>query len=260
MSKRELLAVLVILALIVTSGCSGDSSSPGSTPGNGGSAGGATGVFGTGVIKGKVTFEGDVPAAMAIKMEADAYCEQTHADGISRAKFVVDASKGLKWVFVHVKEGLPAGKYATPSDEVVIDQKGCQYAPHVFGIMPGQTLKILNSDNTSHNIHSKPKKSLGFNSSMPKGGIKELKKGFKKAEVMVRIICDVHSWMEAFAGVVSHPFHSTTGDDGSFSLDRLPKGTYTIEAWHEGATAPQTQSVTVGDGETKEINFSFKAP
>ena len=260
MSKRESLAVLVILALIVTSGCSGGDSSSPSSPGNGGSAGGASGVFGTGVIKGKVSFEGEVPAGTAIKMDATPYCTKAHPAGVTRAKFVVDANKGLKWVFVHVKAGVE-GTYDKPSDEVVLDQTGCQYDPHVFGIMAGQTLKIKNSDATSHNINSQAKQTGpgAFNISMPRKGM-ELERHFRKPEVMVRIKCDVHPWMECWAGVVSHPFHSTTGDDGSFNLNRLPAGTYTIEAWHEGAAAPKTQSVTVGDGETKEINFSFKAP
>ena len=120
-----------------------------------------------------------------------------------------------------------------------------------------EVFKVKNSDKTAHNIHSLPKESRGFNLSQPRAGMETTKK-FQRPEVMVRIKCDVHPWMECFAGVVSHPFHSTTGDDGGFKLDRLPAGTYTIEAWHEkGGTT--TQTVTVGDGETKEITFSFKA-
>ena len=71
--------------------------------------------------------------------------------------------------------------------------------------------------------------------------------------------CDVHGWMNAYVGVLDHPYFATTGADGTFELKTLPPGTYTIEAWHEklGAT---TQSVTLGPKETKEIMFTFKAP
>ena len=75
---------------------------------------------------------------------------------------------------------------------------------------------------------------------------------------MVRIKCDVHSWMNTYIGVVPHPFFTVTGKDGSFDLSKLPAGTYTIEAWHEKYGA-QTQEVTVGDGDSQEISFTFSA-
>lgn len=265
MSKREPLAFLAALILIVSSGCGGggggesasDAGAAGgdSAPASGGSSS-ASGDFGTASISGRVVFEGEAPAAKSIKMDADPFCSLQHPDGAKREKYVVGSDGGLKWVFVHVKAGI-SGEYGAPGAAVVLDQNGCRYEPHVFGIMAGQKLKILNSDETLHNIHSLPKESRQFNLAMPRAGM-ELEQKFRKPEVMVRIKCDVHPWMESFAGVTSHPFHSTSGDDGSFSLDRLPAGTYTIEAWHRNGGS-QTQEVTVGDGETKEITFSFKA-
>ena len=73
---------------------------------------------------------------------------------------------------------------------------------------------------------------------------------------MVPIKCDVHSWMATYVGVLSHPFYSVSDGEGSFDLSELPAGTYTIEAWHE-KYGTQTQEVTVGDGESQEISFSF---
>ena len=263
MSKRVSLAFLVTLALTVTFGCSdGDGASKSTTPskaanGSGPGAGGSSGAgFGTSSISGVVTFEGAVPAPISIKLDADPYCVQQHGGGIQRADYVVGANQGLKWVFVYVKEGLTQQSWDPPGEAVVLDQKGCQYHPHVFGIMTDQDLKILNSDATLHNIHSLPKASRPFNIAMPRVNTERTRK-FTKPEVMVRIKCDKHPWMECWAGVLSHPFHSVTGDDGNFGLDRLPAGTYTIEAWHEDG-GPQTQQVTVGEGETKEIKFSFK--
>ena len=75
---------------------------------------------------------------------------------------------------------------------------------------------------------------------------------------MVPIKCDVHSWMATYVGVLTHPFFSVTGNDGSFDLSKLPAGTYTLEAWHE-KYGTQTQQVTVGDGETQEVAFTFQA-
>lgn len=264
MSKNAPLALLVLPAvlLLIISGCGNGGGSAATPPAEGDSSQGTaseSGKFGTSVIRGKVTYEGPPPTTVQLKMTADPVCAAMHADGITKTKYVVGTGKGLKWVFVYVKDA--KGSYAKPSEEVVLDQKGCQYDPHVFGIMTGQTLKILNSDATEHNINSRAKQTGpgAFNQSMPRKGMK-LNKSFRKPEVMVRIKCDIHPWMECFAGVLSHPFHSVSGADGSFSIDRLPAGTYTIEAWHEGGGGgTQTQTVTVGDGETQEITFSFKA-
>ena len=59
-------------------------------------------------------------------------------------------------MFVYVKDGLGDMKFPVPTTAVVLDQKGCTYAPRVFGIQAGQPLEILNSDETLHNIHALP--------------------------------------------------------------------------------------------------------
>ena len=81
---------------------------------------------------------------------------------------------------------------------------------------------------------------------------------FTAPEVMVRFKCDVHSWMDAYAGVLDHPYFAVTANGGAFELKDVPPGTYTIEAWHE-KLGTQTQSVTLGAKEAKTISFTFKA-
>jgi hypothetical protein len=121
--------------------------------------------------------------------------------------------------------------------------------------MVEQKLKILNSDPTLHNVHAVAKNSRSFNLAMPRQGM-ELEQSFRAREVMVRIKCDVHPWMETWCGVLDHPFFAVTGDDGAFELSKLPAGTYTVEAWHE-EYGTQTQSVTVNDGESTTLSFTF---
>ena len=109
-------------------------------------------------------------------------------------------------------------------------KKAAVIARMFFGVQTGQNLKILNSDPLLHNIHALPKINRSFNFGMPKqGDVRE--RSFKKAEVMVKIKCDVHPWMSAYCGVVDHPFFSVSGDDGTFTLKNLPAGEYVIEAW-----------------------------
>ena len=121
--------------------------------------------------------------------------------------------------------------------------------------MTGQSLVILNSDPTLHNIHALPKNNEEFNQGQPFQNMK-LEKEFSVAEVMVRFKCDVHPWMGAFMGVLDHPFFAVSGGDGSFSIEGLPAGEYVLEAWHE-TLGTQTQSVSVAEDGAAEVAFDF---
>lgn len=219
-------------------------------------AGPAAGATGAASINGKIVFEGAVPAAEKFKMSADAFCARSHPGDLSREDIAIGKDKGLANVFVYVKSGIN-GTYPPPAAAAIIDQKGCTYHPHVFGMVVGQSLEILNSDDTLHNIHSFAEKNEAFNLGMPVKGMKYTKK-FDKPEVMIRIKCDVHGWMSAYCGVLAHPFFAVTAADGTYTIKDLPAGTYTIEAWHE-KLGTQTQQVTVGAQESKPAAFTFKA-
>ena len=188
----------------------------------------------TASISGKVAFDGDAPKMKKIKMDADPKCAEMHADTPATGQEVVVNGNGtLRWVFVYVKSGLPAGKtYEPPKEPVELDQKGCAYEPHVFGMMAKQPLKIKNTDPTLHNIHAMPTKSKEFNIGQPNQGMETLRT-FAEPEIMVHFKCDVHPWMSAYVGVMSNPFYSTTGDDGTFSTKGLPAGTYLV--WFAGS-------------------------
>ncbi len=207
-------------------------------------------------VTGKVLFEGQPPAPEQIKADADPHCKMMHPQGLTNDAVVVNANGTLKNVFVYVKDGLAGKTFEAPKEPVVFDQKGCQYSPKVFGIQVNQPLEIHNSDDTLHNVHALAKNSKEFNLGMPIKGMK-LKKTFAKPEVMVKIKCEVHPWMGAYAGVVDNPYYGVTGDDGSFTLKDLPAGEYTLEAWHE-KYGPMTQKVTVAD-QDQDVSFQFKA-
>ena len=139
-----------------------------------------------------------------------------------------------------------------------MDQVGCQYVPHVMGIMVGQPFKVLNNDGILHNVHALPKVTRQFNMAMPPSR-KEASETFAKEEGVFTIKCDVHPWMRSFMGVFSHPFFAVTKADGKFSIANLPPGTYEIAAWHE-RLGTQTATVTVGASDTKTVGFKFAAP
>lgn len=155
--------------------------------------------------------------------------------------------------FVWIREGLPAGDYPIPAEAVVIDQRGCEYLPRVAGVRVGQPVAFRNQDDALHNVHALGRGSNQFNFGMPLAGM-ETKRTFGEPQVMVQIGCDVHPWMRAFAGVVSHPFFAVTGKDGSYSIQGLPPGSYTVEAWQE-ALPRASLPVAVAEGESKTADF-----
>jgi plastocyanin len=208
-----------------------------------------------GTVSGRVLFDGPVPQSPPIKMSADPACLRMNRNGATFETFVVNDG-GLDNVFVYVKDGLGNYYFDTPTEAVTLDQQGCRYSPHVFGIRVGQPLEIVNSDPTIHNVHAVPTSNQEFNFPQQIQGMKT-RKTFTAREVMVPFKCDVHGWMNAYAGVLDHPYFAVTAKRGRFELKDLPAGTYTIEAWHE-RLGTQTQKVTIGEKETKDLSFTYK--
>jgi hypothetical protein len=210
-----------------------------------------------GKVAGKVTLEGAAPSQEAIQMAADPNCARLHTTPVTTEFVVVGEGGALANSFVYLKSGVQ-GDFPPPAEPVLLDQQGCVYHPHVIGIQVGQPLEILNSDETLHNIHAMPKINKEFNIGQPVKGLKT-QRTFDAAEVMIPFKCDVHKWMNSYAGVVEHPFFAVSGPDGNFTIDGVPPGTYTVEVWHE-QFGTKEMSVTVAETATAEANFSFAAP
>ena len=258
MRQRTLWTLVSLVAIVLAVGCSRRSDVPPVSIIPEGGGGGATGAGATGTsrITGTVMFEGDVPPAETIRMNSDPVCVMEATDTETEYYAVGDGG-GLGNVFVHVTGDAIAGTYPTPSEPHLLDQQGCRYTPHVFGVQVGQTVTIRNSDPTLHNIHATPAVNAEFNTGQPIQGM-TMDRTFDQVEVMVPFKCDVHGWMNAYVGVLPHPYFATTGSDGSFDISNLPAGDYVVEAWHE-MLGTQTQSITIGDGATAELSFSFSA-
>ena len=214
------------------------------------------GVALAGDVAGKVSFTGTAPKLNVLRMDADKVCKAAHKTPQKSEEVVVNANGTLKNVLVYVKDGLGSRKFEAPTKKVTFDQKGCVYTPHVVGVQTGQELDVMNSDPTLHNVHSLSKENPQFNVAQPKQGMKLTKK-FDKPEVF-KVKCEVHTWMGAYIGVFSHPFFAVSGDDGSFTLPKLPAGEYTIEAWHE-KYGTQTTKVKVDAAGKATADFTFAA-
>jgi hypothetical protein len=124
----------------------------------------------------------------------------------------------------------------------------------VFGIMVGQALTIRNDDAVAHVMDASGVQTRSF--AIPLAAGRSGDHVFRAAEVMVPLEGRTHRWMRAYVGVLPHPFFATTGDDGRFTISRLPPGTYTLEAWHEGY-GRRSATVTVRDSTTQHVTFTY---
>lgn len=240
--RRGLLSAVVALGLIL-------------------SAGAAVSADDTAVIKGKVIFKGDPNnyKREVLDTSKDEKCAKMVEGGkIGSEKVVLNKKTDpitIRNVLVSVMDGLGDRKFDVPKTPARLDQKGCQYVPHVLGVMEGQEVVIRNSDDTNHNIHFLPKVNEEFNKTQPKKDMED--KITLKAEDVFGVKCDVHPWMGAHVAVFKHPFFAVTGDDGTFELKGLPPGKYVIRAWHE-SFGEQSAEVEVKTGETKEKDFTYE--
>jgi plastocyanin len=213
---------------------------------------GLPGQMGTATIQGTVRLRGEPPPLPRTSRTSFAGC----GGGTPRTSAAQVSPQGaLAEVFVWIRSGLPDGDYPIPHDEVLIDQRGCEYIPRVAGVRAGQTVAFRNGDETLHNVHALGRASNAFNFGMPLTGM-QVRRSLTEPQVMVTVACDVHPWMRAFLGVVPHPFFAVTGPDGSYALKGLPPGTYSVEVWQE-ALGRQQQTVTVGSGDARSLDFTF---
>ena len=206
-------------------------------------------------ISGRVSYGGQVPPPELVEMKGDAACHPQDATVFEKQTVIIDEFGALREAFVYIAKGIRPLQFPLPTDSVFLDQKGCQYLPHVFGIRAGQPLVIMNSDNTLHNVYASSHQNPPFNIGMTRH-VKQVTRVFPLPEVMIPFRCNVHPWMSAYAGVVEHPYFQVTGVDGAFHLGPLPAGEYQIAVWHEKLGRLE-QTVTLGVAETREIKLTF---
>jgi plastocyanin len=202
-------------------------------------------------VSGTVNFDGSAPKPAKIDMTQDPACK-----GDNTAENIVVEDGKLANVFVYVKDGLGDRTFDVPKDAAVIDQKGCQYHPHVLGVMAGQNVEIKNDDQTTHNIHPTPKDNREWNESQPPSSA-PIDKSFAREEIMLPVKCNQHPWMKMYINVVKSPFYAVTDKSGKYEIKGLPPGTYTI-AFVQEKLGEQTQQVTVAPKDSKMVDVTFK--
>lgn len=207
-----------------------------------------------GSVRGHVRFDGPVPENDPIRMSADPMCSKANGgrrvtdDGVT-----VAADGALANAFVELVGSFP--DTPVPASLVSIDQSACVYRPRVVGLRAGQALEVRNNDDGLHNVHGSSTDRDSFNVSQPVSGMTNT--FHPRDPGILRLKCDVHTWMVAFVGVVTHPYFAVTGADGAFALHDVPEGSYSVRTWHERfGTIAMPVRVEAGHDASVDIRYS----
>ncbi len=223
----------------------------GRAPGAAAPTAAAPAAMGTATIKGVVNFTGKAPEMkVPAKRKAAEFCKDKEV----KYNAVVAEGGKLQDVLVRIENGGVKGKWDAPKDAAVVDQVDCMYSPRIQGVVAGQEVSIKNSDGTLHNVHTYKGAESWFNQAQPKGA-EPIKKELEDTSV-IKFTCDVHPWMRGFIVVTDHPFFAVTGDDGTFTINKLPAGKYKVEAWHT-RFGLKTAEVEVADGKEGTATFTY---
>jgi hypothetical protein len=202
-----------------------------------------------GSLSGRVTFAGTPPPRKKIDVTKDQ--EVCGKSEIYDESLVVGPDKGVKNVVITVV-GAKGGAFA--SQKVELDQKGCQYVPHVVVVPTTGQLDILNSDGILHNIHTHSTANPSVNVAQPKFK-KVLTEKFTKPEI-IKAACDAHGWMSGWIVVTDHPFVAVTDAKGDFAIKGIPPGKYKVEIWHE-TLGKQVKEVSIKAKEDAKLTLQL---
>lgn len=202
-----------------------------------------------GTISGVVKFKGTAPAPKKLSVTKD---KQVCAKTPKTDPSLIVSGGNLVNAVVTIAD-IKKGKKMEPQ-KVTLDQKGCEYHPHVLAFPAGSTVEILNPDGVLHNVHSYSKVNSAFNKAQPKFK-KKLTVKIEKPEA-VEVKCDVHGWMQGWLFAAPSPYVAVTDNSGSFKLTDVPPGTYTLEVWHE-TLGKISQKVTVKAKEEVKVSFEM---
>ncbi len=230
---RRVLATCTALALLAGAAMFGGQLAPATAQGGG-------------TVEVEVKYNGG-PVVEKIKVNKDTQVCGTEA---TLEKIVVGSGKGL----AHAVVSVPTAKGTAKVVKGEIDQKGCKFMPHVVAMAPGE-LDIKNSDGVLHNIHTYSTANAPINKAQPKFK-KLMTEKFDKPEV-VKVTCDVHSWMLGWVAVVPTPFFGVTTDSGTVKIDNVPAGKHKVEVWHE-TLGKQSKDVDVKAGAATKVSFEMK--
>ena len=193
-------------------------------------------------IKGNVRYSGTRVEKKTFPVTIDQYlCGKEKEAG----DLVLSSTNGIRNVVVSL-HGVPAGSKAPANPAPAkMDQKQCVFVPRVVVVPVGGTVEFLNSDRLLHNVRGGGKENPPFNRAQPHA--RTIAIGFKSPEVL-RVDCDLHSWMRGWIVVAEHPFYAVTNEEGEFVFENVPPGKYKLQAWQEILGRVDQEVAVSGEG------------
>lgn len=202
-----------------------------------------------GTISGTVTYKGPIPEPYVIWPTKDV---DIFGKTIPDDRLLISKEGRIKNVVISL-DGVKEGRKWPNIDASLVNQGG-RFFPHVQVVRTGSQLEIINRDPLLHNTHGFGGGRTVFNVGLPTKEQK-VKKSLKQAGI-IQVMCDVHDWMNGWIVVQDHPYFAVTGEDGNFTINDIPPGTYTITAWHEKLGKRQAPVKVSAKGKAK-IDFAF---
>jgi len=209
-------------------------------------------------LTGKVRFEGERPEVKPLTVDVDkskGCCKEGESVSTVDPTLLIDKDGGLANVVVTID--VPGSKVKPAEKPVEIDQKKCNFEPHVMIVTAGSKVVFLNSDSVVHNVHTYPMKNEPINKTTAPGGKEEL---LMEVGDRIKVTCDYHPWMSAWIVVTETPHHALTKADGSFEISGVPPGTYSATFWHERLGRVKQDVTVAADGTAApmEVKLSEK--
>ncbi len=203
-------------------------------------------------IKGTVVLKGTAPEPAKLAVTIDQYVcgKEKNAEDL-----ILSPQRGIRNAVVWLENPPPGPTAEAPPPATAVDQRECMFTPRVVVVAAGGRIDFLNSDRLLHNLHSTPSANPPFNRTQPKG--RTIAITFPHPEI-VRVSCDLHSWMRGWVVVADHPFYAVTDADGQFALKGLPPGRYTVRVWQE-RLGTMSREITVADQDPTLVTLEMTA-
>jgi hypothetical protein len=206
-----------------------------------------------GTIEGVITLSGAHAGATITTTKNQDYCGATIPD----PTYTIDSAGGLANVIVYLKD-ITKGKPG-PTEPLKLVNEHCMFSPRVQGAMVGEQVTISSDDPILHNTHPQNAETNAtiYNIALPFKGF-SVTKPLPANPELIKVKCDAHEWMHAWIMELDHPYYTTTGADGHFTIKDVPPGSYTLAVWHEAA-GEKSEPVVVATGKTTKSKITLAA-